>query len=203
MTVGPKKGFELVSQGHGHSLRGEVCSTSVHTTSACGGNSFVELRHRDLEVPPRALHSKGALMPLGASFHLSFFTVERILGMPFFLCDTTARLWHSLAAGRDERKWKDEPKNPILGVSSGLNYCITLSQSPPHSENVSSSVTWRGQGSCCSDVPSSVSLQTTIMAVEFDGGVVVGSDSRVSAGWVPVPVCTFGRKLMAPSAHFS
>lgn len=27
-----------------------------------------------------------------------------------------------------------------------------------------------------------VSLQTTIMAVEFDGGVVVGSDSRVSAG---------------------
>lgn len=74
-------------------------------------------------------------------------------------------------------------KKSCTGVSSGLSYCVTLSQSPPLSRKVSSgNVTGGDQGFSCSDILSSVSLQTTIMAVEFDGGVVVGSDSRVSAG---------------------
>ena len=49
-----------------------------------------------------------------------------------------ARLWHSLAARKDNRhNGNKQTKNPILGVDSGLNYQITLSQSRPLSENVS------------------------------------------------------------------
>lgn len=92
MIVGPKKGLELVSQGHGHSLHGEVCSTSVHTTNACGGNTSVELRHRDLEVPALSPSLKGSTYaPRSLIPPLSLYS-GRILGMPFFLCDTTARL---------------------------------------------------------------------------------------------------------------
>lgn len=70
-----------------------------------------------------------------------------------------------------------------MGDSSGLNELLCdLVPVPSLSGTVSSPVTGGDQGFSCSDILSSMSLQTTIMAVEFDGGVVVGSDSRVSAG---------------------
>lgn len=65
-------------------------------------------------------------------------------------------------------------------AQAGLNHCVTLSRSPPTTD-ISSSLD-EGSRPPCPDFSHSVSLQTTIMAVEFDGGVVVGSDSRVSAG---------------------
>lgn len=182
-----KRRHDPVSQGHSHLLCvGSVPYLHTHIPSTRGGsNSPVGLPCTTstgapaLESAPRA-----KCLPLKTSSHLFLYSWEGFylgrLGPTDVILST--RLWPSLAARREDREnGKMEGKSHI-GSHLGLNYCMTLSQSPPLSGNVSSSVTWENQDSSCSDIPSSTSPQTTIMAVEFDGGVVVGSDSRVSVG---------------------